>query len=155
MIGGMSRFRRDFKGQIWLEIMLIKGVNDSAAHIRKLKAAIVALQPDRVQLNTVVRPPAEEDILPLDEDKMEAIRKTIGGGCDITVDFPKKPGAPVRGNLDETVLSIVGRRPMTAGDIVAALGRSPFEVRMALGRLVEAGKIRTTGHGGKQFFKAR
>jgi wyosine [tRNA(Phe)-imidazoG37] synthetase (radical SAM superfamily) len=152
MIKGMTLFRRGFKGRIWLEIMLIKGVNDSPGHIRKLKAAIEALKPDKVQLNTVVRPPAEKGALPLGENEMEAIRKTLGEGCEITVEFPKKAGRPLRGGLDQAVLSIVGRRPVTAGDVVASLGRSPSEVRMALSRLVKTGKVRKTAHGGKAFF---
>jgi wyosine [tRNA(Phe)-imidazoG37] synthetase (radical SAM superfamily) len=153
MLRGMARFRREYKGQIWLEIMLIRGVNDSPAHIRKLRAAIEALKPDKVQLNTVVRPPAEKGARPLGEEEMEAIRGVLGEGCEITVEFPKKTGAPLPGELDEAVFSIVRRRPVTAGDVGASLGRSPFEVRMALSRLVKAGRIRKRIFDGKTFYR--
>ena len=59
IIAGLSAFRREFQGQIWLEIMLVRGVNDGPGHLKKLKAAAALIRPDRIQLNTVVRPPAE------------------------------------------------------------------------------------------------
>ncbi len=154
MLRGMARFRQEYKGKIWLEIMLIRGVNDSPAHVRKLRAAIEAFRPDKVQLNTVVRPPAEKGVRPLDEAGMEAARKALGEGCEITVEFPRKTDAPLKGDLDQAVLAIVRRRPVTAGDIGAALGRSPYEVRTALARLVKAGKVGEKAHGGKIFFEA-
>jgi len=59
IIDGLVRFRKEFRGEIWLEIMLIRGVNDSPAHIKALRAAADRIRPERIQLNTVVRPPAD------------------------------------------------------------------------------------------------
>ena len=60
IIDGLVRFRKEYKGQIWLEVMLVEGVNDGLSHFKKLKDAIALIKPDKVQLNTVVRPPAEK-----------------------------------------------------------------------------------------------
>ena len=78
IIGGLVRFRREFKGRIWLEIMLVKGVNDGPAHLKKLKAAVARIRPDKVQLNTVVRPPAERSARPLNRAELERIRAFFG-----------------------------------------------------------------------------
>ena len=51
--------RRVHRGEIWLEVMLLQGVNTSKQHVQQLRQVVDAIVPDRVQLNTVVRPPAD------------------------------------------------------------------------------------------------
>jgi hypothetical protein len=67
IIEGLRAFRSEFSGEIWLEVMLVKDVNDSEAE--PIARAVELIKPDRVQLNTVVRTPAEP-VLPLDESEM-------------------------------------------------------------------------------------
>ncbi len=67
IIEGLRAFRSEFSGEIWLEVMLVKDVNDSEAE--QIARAVELIKPDRVQLNTVVRIPAEP-VLPLDESEM-------------------------------------------------------------------------------------
>lgn len=52
---GLQRFRQEFNGLIWLEIMLVRGINDFPSHIRNLKEAITKIKPDKVQLNEIGR----------------------------------------------------------------------------------------------------
>ncbi len=59
IVEGLVRFRDEFRGEIRLEIMLIEGVNDSPAAIEAVKRAVARIRPDRIELNTVVRPPAD------------------------------------------------------------------------------------------------
>jgi wyosine [tRNA(Phe)-imidazoG37] synthetase (radical SAM superfamily) len=75
---GLRKFSQEFKGSIWLEIMLVKGVNDSLNHIRKLKEAIDKIKPEKVQINTVIRPPAEKYARPLSLKDLENIKKILG-----------------------------------------------------------------------------
>jgi len=83
IIEGLQKFRQEFKGSIWLEIMLVKGVNDSPSHIRKLKEVIKEIKPEKVQLNTVVRPPSEEFAHPLSLKELEKTRNILGKNCEI------------------------------------------------------------------------
>lgn len=149
---GLAEFRRRYKGEIWLEIMLVKGMNDSPAHVRKLKEAIAAIRPDRVQLNTVVRPPAVKSAGPLNAAEMEKIREAIGVGCEVTVDFPKTAQVSSRGGLEAAIPAMVRRRPVTAEDIAASLGRDRASVRKALESLESAKKISRASFKGKTFF---
>ena len=52
IITGLIQLRKEFKGKIWLEVMLVKGINDSFAQARKLKTIIQKINPDKIQLNT-------------------------------------------------------------------------------------------------------
>ena len=94
IIRGLKAFRREFSAQIWLEIMLVRGINDSPAHIQKLKKVIGQIGPDKVQLNTVIRPPAEEVAQPLTPAEMEEIRSIFGENCEIIADFSEKEQPP-------------------------------------------------------------
>lgn len=72
LIDGISRFCREFKGRCWLEILLAKGINDQPADLAALAEAVARIQPERVQLNTVARPPLESFALPLSPGEMRA-----------------------------------------------------------------------------------
>jgi len=153
IVDGLARFRREFKGLIWLEVMLVNGVNDTAAGIRELKKAAAAINPDRIQLNTVVRPPADASAAPLPVRKLEKIRAALGERAEVVADFGGKRRPRKRGGLEETIAAMVGRRPVTVGDLSVSLGRRPAEVVKALGRMLKAGRIRAVAHGRKTFYR--
>jgi len=153
IIEGLTRFRKEFKGRLWLEVMLVKGINDTPAHIRALRKAIAAISPDRVQLNTVVRPPAETSARPLTVRELERIRRALGDRAEVVADFKEKRRPGGSGDLDGAIAAMVGRRPMTATDIMASLGRPRDEVFKVLGSLLKAGRIRHISHGRKTFYE--
>lgn len=146
IIEGLEKFRREFKGKIWLEVMLVKGINDSPAHIEALKEAIAKIQPDRVQLNTVVRPPAEKFARALSREEMEHIRDRLGGGTEIIADFEERPQTPAQEKLDKAILSMVRRRPVTLRDMAASLGKNKNEILKSLTRLLKSGAVKRVEH---------
>jgi len=153
VIEGLVRFRREYKGQIWLEVMIVKGVNDTPDHIRALKEAVAAIRPDRVQLNTVVRPPAEAAAKPLSARELGRIRRLLGGRAEVVADFGAGRGAGTRTDLEEAIAVMVRRRPVTAADISRALGRHRDEALKAAGHLIKAGAVKAVRHGRKTFYE--
>jgi wyosine [tRNA(Phe)-imidazoG37] synthetase (radical SAM superfamily) len=151
---GLAEFRREFKGRIWLEIMLVKGLNDSPTHIRALRKAAAALGPDRIHLNTVVRPPSEAGAAALSPDELERIRAGFGPGTEIASSPPgrRTPRRPTA--LDKAITAMTARRPVTVGDISIAIGRNRNEVLKSLTRLLESKKVRSVRHGGKTFYRS-
>lgn len=83
IINGLINLRKEFKGRIWLEVMLVKGINDDLQHIRKLKEAINAIIPDSIQLNSPVRSTAEPGIFSVEKNKLLAIKEIFGDKCEI------------------------------------------------------------------------
>ncbi|MCX6568708.1 MAG: radical SAM protein [Candidatus Aminicenantes bacterium] len=152
IIDGLVRFRKEFRGEIWLEIMLIRGVNDSPAHIEDLRRAADRIGPDRIQLNTVVRPPADAKAKPLSRGAMGKIRDALGPRAEIIASFEKREQAPAAGDFETALLTAVGRRPMTAEDISLSLGRRRDEVLKALSSLRRRGKVRKSVHRGRAYF---
>lgn len=83
IINGLIALRREFRGAIWLEVMLVKGINDSREHIRKLKEKIQLINPDKIQLNSPVRTTAERGVEALDKKRLEEIKEILGDKCEV------------------------------------------------------------------------
>lgn len=151
---GLRRFCGEYRGRIWLEVMLVKGVNDSPAHVRGLKKFIDEIRPDRVDLTTPVRPPAESWAAPLSPDELEAIRREIGPLASALKEFRREAQAEKTGDIAAAVLAMTGRRPVTLSDLVRSLGRAAAEIRSALSPLVASGRVRRVVHGRRTFYEA-
>lgn len=153
IVEGLKLFRQEFKGSIWLEVMLVKGVNDSPSHIQKLNEAVSRIKPDKIQLNTVVRPPAEKFAQPLSPEEMEKIRKAFGENCEIIAEFDKKALLSSQKDLEGAILAMIQRRPVTLSDISVSMGKHENEIIKYLDFLLEEGKIRSVTHKGLKYFE--
>ena len=83
IISGLVSLKKEFRGRIWLEVMIVKGINDDLVQIRKLKEVVDKINPDKVQINSPVRTTAEENILPADKRKLDKIKEILGDKCEI------------------------------------------------------------------------
>jgi len=83
IINGLIALRKEFKGKIWLEVMLVKGINDSIEHIRQLKETIEKIVPDKVQLNSPVRMTTESGVFAVGKNQLEKFKEIIGENCEI------------------------------------------------------------------------
>lgn len=153
LVSGLMSLRREFKGPIWLEVMLLKGLNDGEAELSALRDLIRRLAPDKVQLNTAVRPVADPSALPLSLAEMTAIAGFLGAGAEVVVQPPGKVPAP--GEVpEEDVLKMLARRPMTAGDLALALGKPLEQVKTTLTRLVNSGRLAREVHLEQDFYRS-
>ena len=79
----MIALRHEFKGKIYLEIMLVKGINDSLEYASKFKEALDKINPDKIQLNIPVRSTAEAWVLPPEKERLLEIKDILGSKCEI------------------------------------------------------------------------
>ena len=156
IIEGLKLFRRGYRGKIWLEIMLMKGMNDSVEHVVALRKAAWEIRPDRVQLNTVVRPPAEKFAKPMSLDDLEQVQCLFGPNTDI-IGEAKDKGRRTKDKSsalpDDAILATVHGRPVTRLDLVCSLGIAPREVETALHRLTRAKRIKLVEFRGKTYYE--
>jgi len=113
VISGLITFSQKFKGKIWLEIMLIRGINDSPHHIEKLAQIIQEIRLDKVQLNTPVRPPAEEFVHPVSIRNLRRIGSMLGEKCEIVTEVKRAEQKAYQRDVEEAVLTMIRRRPLT------------------------------------------
>jgi wyosine [tRNA(Phe)-imidazoG37] synthetase (radical SAM superfamily) len=152
LISGLCAFRDEFPGQIWLEVFLIEGFNTDNEQIAKIKAAIDRIRPDKVQLNTAVRPTTEPGIKALDAEKLQAIAGALGENCEVIADFsPARHGGNIEGKAED-VLSMLKRRPCSLSDICSALGISRDEALKYITHFQQQGVIDSREKDGVTFF---
>lgn len=78
MFNGLDKFRRDFSGQLWLEVMLVKGLNDSEKTLSEIRSAVEKIAPDRLYIVTPIRPPAESWVEPPSPENIVMAQKILG-----------------------------------------------------------------------------
>lgn len=132
VLDGMEAFRKVMRGEIWLEVLFVRGVNDAKEDLPGLVHWVRRIKPDRVQINTVVRPPAEPWVHRVEWGKLEEIRSTLGTGAEIVAPFRGKVERSLRQGLDERILEMVLRRPVAPEDLVDTLGIGLGEARAVL-----------------------
>jgi len=155
MLAGLREFRRLFKGQYWLEVFLLNGVTTVAQRIQALRACIETISPDRVQVNTVVRPPAEGYAMAVPRDQLEEIAAQLYPGAEVIAPCTLAgEGRPSSEGSDD-VLDLLRRRPCSVADIAAGLQLHPHEVAKCVARLLSEQKVRAHAHEGTQYYEAR
>jgi wyosine [tRNA(Phe)-imidazoG37] synthetase (radical SAM superfamily) len=142
IISGLIQFRKQYRGQIWLEILFCRGVNDGKEEIKKLREIIERIKPERIQLNTPVRPPTEDFAFPLTLGQLEEIKEILGDKAEIIPEFAAPLGEELNSVKDTEILNLIKRRPCTTEDISKALGIRIDEVMKHLDHLRKAGTVR-------------
>jgi wyosine [tRNA(Phe)-imidazoG37] synthetase (radical SAM superfamily) len=154
IIEGLVSCRREFAGEIWLEILLVKGLNDSAEDIGALQKAVARIRPDRIQLNTVARPPLESFAVPLAQREMEAIAARFPGRVEILVDFAGRQQSSPRHSSEDEILEMLRRRPCTLSDICEALNLDCAPTRQLLAELATKGQLTIRIHNQRKYYQA-
>lgn len=144
-IEGLIQLRKEFPGQIWLEILLLKGYNDSKDELDLLKAAIKNIDPDSVQLNTLDRPGVEADLVALSSAELENVRAYWNlPNVEIIANARERSALDsYKGDIESAILGTIARRPCTVDDLHAFLGIHINEINKYLGVLEAKGQIRS------------
>ncbi len=167
LVNGLCAFRDEFSGQLWLEVFLIEGFNTDTAQIDRIKNAINRIRPDKIQLNTAVRPAAEPDVKRLGPEKLQAIAEQFGDKCEPVADFSPRRCAgsgqskeedvlrtPAATRHVETLLSMLKRRPCSLNDICSTLGIPRDQALKYIDHFLQRGLIASEQRAGTVFFKA-
>jgi wyosine [tRNA(Phe)-imidazoG37] synthetase (radical SAM superfamily) len=151
-IEGLRSLRKNYRGQLFLEVMLLAGFNDEVEEIEALRQVVLEIAPDRVQLNTVIRPPADAKAIPLDRKKLEYIKGVFGECAEIIATAPITEKQRFQGPLSAAVLEMARRRPVTVEDVAGALDAPLDEVGKTVKALVNKGELREQTHLGKDYY---
>lgn len=142
VVSGLVSLRKEFKGNIWLEIFLVPGLNDTDEEIEKLKIIIGKINPDKVQLNTLHRPGTQPWVKPVDPKRMNDISVYLGKLTGaIGVHLSPRSASNLNGNLEKTICNMIKRRPLVFDEILKITGAGKSEIQKHLKRLMKNGKI--------------
>lgn len=145
---GLIEFSKIYQGQLWLEIMFMEGINDSDIILEKYLGLLKEIKYDRLFLNTPVRPPAEQGVNVVGNDRMKYISETLGG---IAIDLLSSKGFYSEISDDyNAVISIIKRHPMNQFEIESFLeNRKGSDIADIFNRLIldkEVIKVKYMGY---------
>ncbi|MCD6486569.1 MAG: radical SAM protein [Syntrophobacterales bacterium] len=155
MVEGLRLLREEFKGPVWLEVFITGGVTDTEDEISKIKNLVNYIAPERVQLNTTVRTPAEEFAGLVNREKMEEISAFFGRNCEVIADYTGVHNLNEFSSTREDVLELVRLRPCSIDDISAGLELHRNEVVKYVQELVDKKLISMEKRHGKRLYSAR
>ncbi len=154
IIAGMADFRDTFAGQLWVEVMLVRGINDTEEVLSGIAVALQKIHPDQIHINVPLRPPAEEWVEPpADEGIMRALA-ILGEVAPIFTFAEGTFGLSANVPLADAIVEIIRRHPMQETEIVKTLHRAaPDKVQDTLDTLQVNGKARRVEYRGKVFWQ--
>ncbi len=164
IIDGMVALRRQLAGRLWVEVMLVPGLNDDADCLAQLRDALERIAPDQVHINVAARPPAEGWVEVPDSASLARAVRILGQVAEVV--------APETGSLElggadgdgddvveavdivDIVRSIVGRHPMREADLLEGLERrfGAARTREVLAELEGSGQLRRHVYRGEAFW---
>jgi wyosine [tRNA(Phe)-imidazoG37] synthetase (radical SAM superfamily) len=154
MVTGLQEFRPGFAKPIWLEVFLLEGLTALPAEVERIAEIVTTISPDRVQLNSVARPPAEEYARGVPLETLRACAKALGPQAEIVMDY-EAAAQPERSHANEAeIRALLQRRPCRVEDIAAGLGLHRNEVLKHLGHLLRAGQVTGAVAHGSTYYSA-
>ncbi|MBN2474711.1 MAG: radical SAM protein [Pirellulales bacterium] len=128
MLSGLIDLRREFRGEYWLEVFVVGAYTAVPGELAKVAQCVDRIGPDRVQLNTVTRPPAEKYAVGVSTERLEELTSTFRPRAEIIADFRgvHRQAEFVAGR--EEILQMLRRRPCSIDDIAGGLDMHRNEV---------------------------
>jgi len=157
MVDGLAAFTAQFRRLVWLEVMLVDGINATGREARKIAALARRIRPSRVQLNTVSRPPAEGCARAVPAEHLSRLAQCFGGSAEIISDVGSRDPAGSRDDTvsDTSILALLSRRPCTADGVAAGLGLHIQIAAKRLDALAKNGAVVVQRRDDKSYYRLR
>jgi wyosine [tRNA(Phe)-imidazoG37] synthetase (radical SAM superfamily) len=155
LLAGLIAFRREYSGQLWMEVMLVKGLNDTETALEEIAVALKSIQPDEVHILQPTRPPAETWVEPSDEEGLLRAQAILG---DVARVIHPASGSFDLGEAESLVNAIIGvitRHPMREDELIETLKHlSAGEVSATLAELEKSGRAQVVERYGTRFWSS-
>jgi len=155
LVDGLTAFRHVYAGKLWVEVMLVKGLNDSEEALKDLATVLRGIAPDAIHLSLPIRPPAEPWVQPADEEALMRAAAIFGETAKLI--HPVEGDFDLSGceNLLDAVVAIITRHPMREEELIRCLHRwAPNHVAEALRDLEVGGRAQIISRFGHPFWTA-
>ncbi|MBC2717673.1 MAG: radical SAM protein [Desulfobacteraceae bacterium] len=155
MANGLIEFRKIYPGEIWLEIFIVEGINATESMIKKFKQWTDRINPDKIHLNTAVRPTAETYVYSVPEEKLAYFCEILGKKAEVIAPFKKEAKNKKMSDTGNELLSMLSRRPCTLADISAGLGLHQHEILKYVEPMITDKHIEVLHINGKMFYQKK
>ncbi len=155
LVNGLTAFREEYSGKLWVEVMLVSGLNDTRQALLDIAATLEKIKPDAVHINLPSRPPVEHWVQPPGEEALMQAVVILGNIAEVV--HPAEGSFDLSGfdNPADAIVAIITRHPMRQVEIEKTLQRLPSErVRQLLFDLESSGKAKVVERFGVRFWSA-
>ena len=153
MIRGLIELRQMYNGSLWLEIFLLRGITAIEVTVEKIVSYVRKIKPDRIQLNTVARPPAEDFAFAVPEERMNYFARMFGEKAEVIADYHDVNNKDFFSVKREDVYNLIKRRPCSLEGIASGLSIHRNEAVKHLQRLMKDGVITIETRKNNRFYK--
>ncbi len=115
---GMLDFKSKYNGPLIIEILVVKTLNDIKEEIAKLNEFLLTLQPTRIDIGTIDRPPAF-NVKPVSFQELLEISYFFDSSLPVYIVSRKKTDIRASSYTDKAILKTLSKRPLTQEDIEA------------------------------------
>jgi wyosine [tRNA(Phe)-imidazoG37] synthetase (radical SAM superfamily) len=150
LLAGEREFRKEFPGELWVEVFLMAGINAGLDQVKKIAAIAAEIHPDKIHLNTAVRPPAETDARPVAKEKLESLCGLFTPRAEVIASFSAEAG-PVTELSAEKLMDLIRRHPATAAQLADIFGVDPAVIFP----LLDDSRLQTEVRSGETYYKCR
>jgi wyosine [tRNA(Phe)-imidazoG37] synthetase (radical SAM superfamily) len=153
ILEGIMEFGRAYRGELAVETMLVRGLNDSTEHMEEVAGFLSQLKPDKAYLAIPTRPPAESWVQPPNEQVLNRAYQILAESVDNVEYLIGYEGNEFAftGDVEEDILSITAVHPMREEAVRRLLARAKRDWPL-IRRLIDQGKITETEYRGKRFY---
>ena len=155
LVEGLIAFREEYSGRLWVEVMLVRGLNDTPPAIWDIARVLQRIRPDAVHLNLPMRPPAEAWVQPPREESVLQVMAILGNVAQVM--HPAAGSFDLSGydNPIDAIVEIITRHPMRQEELEMTLERwSPGQVSESLAKLEASGRAQLVERYGVRFWSA-
>jgi len=146
---GMLAFKSKYDGPLVIEILIVKSLNDSKEEIAKLNEYLLKLQPTRIDIGTIDRPPAF-DVKPVSYEELLEMSHRFESSLPIYIASRKKADISASNYSNEEILETLTKRPLTQEDIDVLCDK---ESQNRFKKLLDSKKIKPVSTNGVIFYK--
>lgn len=154
LVEGERAFRKEFNGELWLEVFIVEGMNSDVSNVRKIAEIAKTIWPDKIHLNTAVRPPAATGIKAASPEKLSELAELFGSKAEVTASFQQEK-ADVAEVDPEVLFGLIQRHPATAAQLAADFSAPVDRIFQSLEKLVGDGALRAENRDGETYYFQR
>lgn len=155
-VEGIAGFRSRYGGKLWIEVMLIKDVNDGEQALHGIADALARIRPDAVHLLLPMRPPAETCVEAADNEGVQRAKRILGSDFPVLLpDFRRGSfTTDAKEGIGEAIAEILARHPMSETELLATLReRGVADAEAALDFLVSSSRITRISRGANSYYR--
>jgi len=154
LVKGEQAFRAEFRGELSVEVFIVDGVNSKLSDAQRIAEVVASINPDRIDINTAVRPPADSSVKASSADHLSTLAGLFGPKAEVTASF-KTQGFQALEISEETLVGLIKRHPATCTQLADEFNLPQNQMLETLKSMLGEGKLLTEQRAGETYYFCR